>query len=341
MKKRLVMTGTLGTQKPDQLKAFETLFLERFPEGEFEFLNDMPVSDDELIAKIKEANVIITIYQKLTEKVYAATTPHLRAAISYGIGYDSCNVPAATKYNVAVANMPDWCQEEVAVHTVTMILATHRGVLPTIRALDQGRWTDRFSIVAPVTRFSFVTVGFFGFGKIAQLASKMLKNFGVRLIAHDPYMDKAKAEEIGVKLVDFPTLIGESNYLSVHAPLLPTTAKIINGAVFNKMRKDAVLVNTSRGGLVDPDALYDALTKGKIRGAALDVFVTEPPSGIEAEICKLPNVLSSPHIAYYSEESYRELMSKTVDEAIRVLKGERPINLINKEIENNLGWIKK
>ena len=341
MKNRLVMTGTLGTVKPDQIKAFEAEFLQKFPQGEFEFLNDMPVSDDELIAKIKEADVMITTYQKISEKVYAAAAPPLRACISYGIGYDSCNVEAASRHNVAVANMPDWCQQEVGLHAVTLMLALHRGILPTIRALDEGRWTDRFAIVAPVERFSLMTVGFYGFGNIAREAAKMLSGFGVTMIAHDPYVDKAVMAEFGVSPVDFDTLVRSSDYLSIHAPMLPSTAKIINADVFENMKRSASIINTSRGGLIDVEALYDALKKGRIRSAGLDVFVTEPPTGVEAEMCKLPNVLSTPHIGYYSEAAYLELKSKTIDEAIRVMKGERPLNLRNPEIEDKLDWIGK
>lgn len=341
MKNRLVMTGTLGTMKPGQIETFGKRFKEKFPRGEFEFLNDMPVSDDELIEKINGADVMITIYQKITEKVYAAVAPPLRACISYGIGYDSCNVAAANKYNVAVANQPDWCQQEVAVHTVMLLLAAQRGLLPTIRALDAGRWTDRFGIVAPVNRFSRETVGFFGFGNIAREAAKMLRGFGVRMIAHDPYADKAVFEAHGVTPVNFETLAAESDYLSLHAPLLPGTAKCINASVFGKMKPSASLINTSRGGLVDPDDLYEALVTGAIRSAALDVFITEPPTGIEEKLCKLPNVLSTPHIAYYSEAAYEELMDHTIDEAVRILKGERPKNLRNPEIEGALAWIRK
>ena len=341
MKNRLVMTGTLGTMKPEQLKAFEKQFLEKYPKGEFELINDMPVSDDELIEKIKDADVMITTYQKISEKVYATVAPPLRACIAFGIGYDSCNISAASKYNVAVANNPDWCQKEVATHTVMMILAYHRGLQPTIKALDEGRWTERFAIIAPVNRFGLVTVGLFGFGNIARETAKMLSGFGVRIIAYDPYPDMARFDELGVNYVDFDTLIKESDYLSIHAPLLPSTSKVIGASVFENMKESAVLVNTSRGGLVDPDALHEALIKGCIRGAALDVFITEPPTGVEAEICKMPNVLSTPHIAYYSETAYEELMSKTIDEAIRVLKGERPRNLINKDIESRLPWLNR
>jgi D-3-phosphoglycerate dehydrogenase len=341
MKNRLVMTGTLGTVKPDQIKAFEEEFLRKLPQGEFEFLNDMPVSDDELIDKINGADVMITTYQKISEKVYAAAAPPLRACIAYGIGYDSCNVPAASKHNVAVANMPDWCQQEVGLHAVTLMLALHRGILPTIRALDEGRWTDRFAIVAPVERFSYMTVGLYGFGSIAREAAKMLRGFGAGLIAHDPYVDEAVMREYGVTPVDFDTLIRSSDYLSLHAPLLPSTAKIIGADVFENMKRSASIVNTSRGGLIDADALCCALKEGRIRSAALDVFVTEPPTGVEAEMCKLPNVLSTPHTGYYSEAAYLELKSKTIDEAIRVMKGERPLNLRNPEIEGKLDWIRK
>ena len=340
MKNRLVMTGTLGTMKPGQITAFEQQFLAKFPQGEFAFLNDAPVSDDELIAKIDDADVMVTIYQKITEKVYAAIAPPLRACLSYGIGYDSCNIAAASKHKVAVANQPDWCQQEVAVHTAMMLLATQRGLLPTIRALDERRWTDRFGIIAPVSRFSLETVGFFGFGTIAREVAAMLRGFGARMIAHDAFVDKAVFDAYGVLPVDFDTLVAESDYLSLHAPLLPETAKRFNASVFRGMKKSATLINTSRGGLIDPEALYGALTSGAIRAAALDVFTTEPPTGIEEKLCALPNVLATPHIAYYSETAYEELMVKTIDEAIRVLRGQRPLNLRNPEIEGTLEWIR-
>jgi D-3-phosphoglycerate dehydrogenase len=341
MKNRVVLTGTLGNLTPNQIKELERQFYEKMPNGEFEYLNDIPVSEDVLIPMIKEANVIMTTYQKITDKVYASVTPALKACIALGIGYDSANVTAASKYNVAVANIPDYCIQEVALHTVMMILATHRGLLPTIRALDEGRWTERFAIISPVCRFNQVTIGLFGFGNIAKEVAKMLSGFRIQIISYDPYINKYEAEALGVIPVDFDTLVKESDYLLIHAPLLPGTTKVINEKVFNNMKNDAVLINTSRGGLVDSDALYEALTKGKIRGAALDVFATEPPIGIEAEICMLPNVLSTPHIAFYSDTAIDEFITKGVDEAVRVLRGERPINLINKEIEQNLTWIKR
>jgi D-3-phosphoglycerate dehydrogenase len=341
MKKRVVLTGTLGNLTPNQIKELERQFLEKMPNVEFEYLNDIPVSEDILIPMIKEADVILTTYQKITEKVYASATPQLKACISLGIGYDAANITVASKYNVAVANIPDYCIQEVALHTVMMILGTHRGILPTIRALDEGRWTERFAIIAPACRFSLVTIGLFGFGNISREVAKLLSGFGVRIISYDPYIDKEKAETLGVTPVDFDTLVKESDYLLVHAPLLTSTAKVINEKVFDNMKNDAVLINTSRGGLVDPDALYEALTKGEIRSAALDVFVNEPPTGIEAAICKLPNVLSTPHIAFYSDTAIDEFITKGVDEAVRVLKGECPLNLINKEIEQNLTWIKR
>lgn len=335
MRHRVVMTGVLGTMPKERVQLLREAFSEKMPEVDFEFLFDGVQDDDAFIRAAKGAEIVITQFQPMSEKIYQGLLPKLKAVCANGVGYNAINVDIATKYGVIVCNIPNANMEEVAVHTVAMILGQQRRIKTMIQWIDDGNWEGAADVIAPLNRFSECVVGLCGFGKISKLVAKMLSGFGCRILAYDPYLSASTIRANGAEPVDFDTLVAESDYLSLHLHLLPSTQGMFNMKVFKAMKKTAILINCSRGGVCNPQDLYDALTSGEIAGAALDVFETEPPTGIEAEIEKLPNVLATPHIAYYSEGAYHDAIMQACINCVSILKGIDPGTIINREAWKN------
>lgn len=331
MAKKVIMTGTLGVMSEAQIERFGKMLTEANPGVEFAFLHDGPQDDATISKDAKGANVLITQYQPMSEDIYKALAPELQGVIAYGIGFNCANVPVASQYKIPVANIPDYCTDEVATHAVTLIMAMQKRLPNLIKWIEEGKWGGGYKVMAPKKRFAGSTVGLYGYGRIPRLVAKAMIGMGVNVIAADPFVPADAMAADGVKSVDFDTLIKESDYLSLHAPALPSTIGVINKRVFEMMKPTAVLVNTGRGALVDPDALYEALTTGQIDSAALDAYITEPPTGIERKILELPNVLSTPHVGYFSDTAFDDLMEKTVQEATRMLNGEEPKNFVNRK----------
>jgi len=332
MGRRVVMTGTLGTMPEARRKLMQDTFAEKMPEVDFEFLFDEPQDEDTIIAAAKGAEIIITQFQFMTDKIYKGLLPELKAVCAFGVGYNSANLEVATQNGVLVCNVPNSNTEEVAVHTVALILAQQRKMKNLVRWVDEGKWGGGFNAVKPCKRFSTCTIGICGFGRIARLVAKMLSGFGCRLIAYDPYVPADVILDGGAEPVDFDTLLAESDYLTMHLHLLPSTEGMFNRETFKKMKSSAMLINCSRGALCNADDLYEALTTGEIAGAAIDAFATEPPTGIEKKIKNLPNVLATPHVAYYSQGSYIDAVVMTCENAVNILQGRNPGTIVNKEL---------
>ena len=332
MNKKVVMTGTLGVMTEANLQVMKETLERKLPGVEFQFLFDAPQDDETLIAAAKGAAVIITQFQFLSDAVYDALVPELKAVVAYGIGYNSANLPAATAHGVYVCNVPNYCLEEVAVHVVALIMAEQRRLPKLIKWIEDGKWSGGYKAVAPVRRFSRSTVGLYGFGRIARYVAKMLSGFGCRVIAYDAIVPAESIREAGVEPVDFDTLLAESDYLTLHVPLLPSTEGIFNREAFKKMKPTAIFINTARGALCKPEDLYEALVNGEIYGAAIDAYITEPPSGVEHDILELPNVLSTPHVGYYSDDAFDELIEQTADVVVNILQDKDPGTLINREL---------
>ena len=231
-----------------------------------------------------------------------------------------------------VCNVPNYCLEEVAVHVVSLIMAEQRRMPKLIKWIEAGKWSGGYKCVAPVKRFSKSTIGLYGYGRIARYVAKMFSGFGCRVIAYDAIVPPEQIRETGVEPVDFDTLLKESDYITLHVPLLPSTEGIFNKEAFQKMKPTAIFVNTARGALCNPEDLYDALVSGEICGAAIDAYTTEPPSGIERKILELPNVLSTPHVGFYSDDAFDDLIEQTADVVVNLLLDQDPGTVINREL---------
>jgi len=252
--------------------------------------------------------------------------PRCRAVVRYGIGLDNVDLQAATDCGILVAHVLDFCTDEVSNHAIALLLALARRLIPLHRDAAAGRWRQPQAwTLAPVHG---QTLGIVGFGNIGQAAARKARAFGLRLLAHDPYGDPGAAEELGAALVPLGELLAESDYVSLHAPLTPGTRHLIGAAELAAMKPSAVLINTSRGPVVDEAALVEALTSGGIAGAGLDVFEEEPLPA-DSPLCRLENVILTPHVASVSPEAMRRLREEVGRAAADVLRGRRPKYVAN------------
>lgn len=237
--------------------------------------------------------------------------------IRYGVGVDNVDVGAATDAGVIICNVPEYGAAEVADHAAAMLLALLRHLPHYDSAIRSGKWGAK-DLVPDLPAISEMTVGLLGFGRIARQLVKRLAGFECKLIACDPYANAADAKKLDVSLVGFEELIRRSNALSLHLPFTPETKHIVDERVIAGLPDRAVVVNVSRGGLIDEDALAAALQAGKLSGAGLDVFEDEP-LGANSCLLKTENLILSPHAAFYSNKSLRMLQSLAAEEADRYL----------------------
>jgi D-3-phosphoglycerate dehydrogenase len=244
------------------------------------------------------------------------SSPDLRIVARLGVGLDNIAVDAATERRVWVTNVPDYCVEEVSDHAVGMVLAWTRGLAVFDRDVRAGRW-DPAS--ARLRRLSTLTCGVVGFGRIGRATARKLGAFGCRILAHDPYPPK---DASGVEIVGLEELLRRCDVVILHVPLTPGTHHIIGSEQLELMRPGGLLVNVSRGGLVDTDAVIKALDSGHLDGAAFDVLETEPE--VPAGLLDQPGALLTPHVAFSSDASVTELRRRAAEEVVRILAGDAP-----------------
>lgn len=245
-----------------------------------------------------------------------------RIIARYGIGFDNVDLQAAADAGIVVTNVPDYSVEEVATHALALILASLRKVVGANDAIRTGTWSiDNFR---PIRRLSTLTVGLVGYGRIARRIAAPLQALGADIIAHDPYLQKGSDLP---PLLELDTVLGRSDIVSLHLPLTDETRGIIGTEALARMKPGSILINTSRGPLVDLDALTAALKEGTIGAAGLDVFDVEPLD--PARVQGVPNVIVTPHMAYYSEEALEESQRKAATQVIKVLTGETPDYQVN------------
>jgi D-3-phosphoglycerate dehydrogenase / 2-oxoglutarate reductase len=251
--------------------------------------------------------------------------------IRAGIGYDIIDVPAASAAGIWVANVPDFCVDEVADHTMLLLAAAMRR-LPA--ALASWREAGRWAVIPqlpPMHRMRGKRLGLIGLGRIGRQVAVRARGFGLDVVAHDPFVGSATQAVDGVTLVGLRELLMTSDAVSLHCPLTDGTDHLVDAAFLDQLRHGAIVINTSRGGLVDLDALYAAVSTGRVSVAALDVVDGEPTPDLDHPLLHHDNVIVTPHVAWYSSDAQAELARNTADEALRHLRGERPRNLINPE----------
>ncbi|HYG43331.1 MAG TPA: C-terminal binding protein [Bordetella sp.] len=276
---------------------------------------------EEVAKAVEGADVVLVQFAPLTEAAIAGMAENA-GIVRYGIGYDNIDVPAAVRRDFSVGYIPDYCTAEVADHTASLILASLR----KLQQLDASVRNDDWNAVAtarPMMPFGDITVGFLGLGRIGGSVLARLKAFGFRFLVADPQLDAAQAEALGAVCVDRDALFAQSDIISLHAPATAETTHIVNAARIATMKKHAVIVNTARGKLIDEAALADALVAGSLGGAALDVFDTEPLPPT-SPLRSAPNLILTPHAAWYSDAAIVRLQELAAADIARLLSGREP-----------------
>ncbi len=275
-----------------------------------------------------QADGMLVTYARITGEMIAQLEK-CKVIGRFGIGVDNIDIAAATKAGIVVTYVPDYCFDEVSDHAMALLLDLARKVSFSNALVQAGRWEMKATV--PMSRLRGRTLGLAGFGNIPQLVAPKAQAFGMEVIAFDPYVDKALAASRGVRLVDFDTLLAQSDFISVHAPLTDETKNMFGAEAFAKMKPTAFLVNTARGPLVDTDALARALDDGEIGGAALDVVPVEPLPA-NSPLLGRDNLVLTPHTAFYSEDALLDLQTKAATDVASVLAGKQPKYPINPEV---------
>ena len=274
-----------------------------------------------------DADALLVTYAKITAEMIQGLT-RCRIISRFGIGVDNVDLAAATSAGIVVTRVPDYCIDEVSDHALALLLAVARKIPFANAQVQAGRW--EMAAVVPIHRLRGSVLGLAGFGRIPQLVAPKAKSFGLRVVAHDPYVPTEIFTRAGVESVEFPQLLKMSDYVSVHTPLLPETRGLFGADAFRQMKPTAYLINTARGPIVDEAALARALDAGHLAGAALDVMTQEPP--VSSPLVGRDNVILTPHTSFYSEESLVDLQVKAAEEVVCVLTGRAPRNPVNPEV---------
>jgi D-3-phosphoglycerate dehydrogenase len=283
---------------------------------------------DGILAVARDADAVLVTYAKITGEMIGELK-NCKSIGRFGIGVDNIDIAAATEAGIVVTYVPDYCFDEVSDHAMALLLDLARKVSFSDRLVQAGRW--EMPAVAPLYRLRGRTLGLVGFGNIPQMVAPKAQVFGLKVVAYDPYVVQEKADALGVELLELDSLLAESDYVSVHAPLTPDTKGLIGADAFRKMKPTALLVNTARGPLVDTDALAMALDDGEIAGAALDVVPVEPLPA-DSPLLNRDNVIFTPHTAFYSVDALLDLQTKAAQDVARVLSGERPVYPVNPDV---------
>ena len=288
-------------------------------------------TEDGVIAALSQipADALIVQWAPVTGAVLDAA-PRCRFVSRLGIGIDMIDVAAATRRGVAVANTPDYCVDEVAAHTLAMAMWLVRGLGRFDAAVRDGEWAAATAYPA-AARPADTVVGVVGLGRIGSQVAARAQALGFTVVGHDPY-----AAPGGIRLTSLEDLLRSSHLVALHAPLTAETRHLIRADTIKLMRPGALLVNTSRGGLIDEDAAAAALRAGRLGGAALDVFETEPLPAA-SPLRSLPNVLLSPHAAWYSPASLAALPERAAQQVVEFLAGLPVLSIINPDYLEHAG----
>ncbi|WP_290810956.1 C-terminal binding protein [Halovivax sp.] len=308
---------------------FPDLSIERkvFAEADVAVREAEAETEEAVVEAARDADALLIQHAPVGRTVFGAVE-NLEVIGRYGIGVDTIDLDAATEEGVAVVNVPDYCLDEVPTHAVALLLAVERRIARYDAEVETGSWD--WTTGRPIYRLRGRTLGLAGFGELARRVVRKVEPFGFEPIAYDPYVSADEMADRGVEKVPFDGLLERSDVVSVHAPLTDETRTLFDGDALAAMDEEAVLINTSRGEIVDVDALYDALVDGELRGAGLDVLPEEPPS--DHPIVELDSAVITPHAAWYSEESMVQLRRTVAEDVLRVFRGRVPKNPVNEAV---------
>jgi D-3-phosphoglycerate dehydrogenase len=291
---------------------------------QFSFHQLRTASPEEVIEATRDADVVIANFTQITAAVVAGWRK-CKLTIRHGTGFDNFDIAALDQAGIPLCYIPDYCTEEVAEHAIALILGCGRklvsGGAMTRAAAEQGKWD--FSPLVPLYRLSDQTLGILGCGRIGSRVYQKLRSFGFKFLICDPYLSEGRKRELGIEVVEMERVFSESDLVTLHVPLNESTRRIVGERMLSLMKPTAFLVNTARGPVVDTDALASALRMGIISGAGIDVYDSDPPAA-DCPLLGLPNVIMTPHSAWYSEDAAWAIRRLIMVEIDRFLAGLPP-----------------
>ena len=293
---------------------------------EFVKLDLRDADDDTVVKALSGVEVVANQYLRFTDSLFDRL-PGLRCIVRYGVGVDNIDIASATRHRVAVCNVPDYSVQEVAAHAFAMMLALTRKLKLIDRAMEHGIWN--YELTMKIHRYSEMTVGIIGYGRIGRAFAQLAHSLGCRIAAYDilfpPTLSEKEREGYAIpewtQLMSLEELLRTSDVISLHAPLSADNGGCVSATQLAMMKPESFLINVSRGGLVDEADLYDALSRKAIAGAAIDTWQKEPAT-TDNPLIGLDNVIATPHMAWYSEEASIDLKRKLAQECVRAIKGE-------------------
>jgi D-3-phosphoglycerate dehydrogenase / 2-oxoglutarate reductase len=286
-----------------------------------------PGTDHDLAALAPQADALLVQFAQVRKDVIDSLR-NCRVISRYGIGVDMIDIEAAAERGIPVANVPDFCIDEVSTQTIGFLIDLNRHTRELSEYVRTGGWGHRPVPCAAPRRVAGQVLGVVGLGAIGREVARKAIALGLAVLAYDPFLDSAPT---GVTLVDLDTLLQRSDYVTLHCPLVPQTRGLIGAAAFAQMKPTAYLLNLSRGPVVDQDALFAALTDGSIAGAAVDVLTTEPPA-IDDPLLSLPNLIVTPHSSSWSAESSDQLRHDAAENIVEALSGRLPRSIVNRSL---------
>ena len=322
---KVVFTGSRLFMKFPDLK----YFADRLKDMNCKLVEVQDESNDVLKKELKDAVAVVLIARKLDAEIIGAME-RCKVILTLSVGYDCVEVEAATERSIPVCNTPAYCTDEVSNHAMTLILALARKIHLIVPNSRKAIWDYKYT--KQIYNFRNKTMGIIGLGRVGRALVPKATGFGMKVSAYDPYVEDDIFALLGVeRKYELEDLLKAADYISIHTPLTPETHHLIDAQALAKMKKTAIIVNTARGPIVDEAALCEALDAGTIAAAGIDVLAKEPPAADNPLLAK-ENALVTPHVAWYSEESFEADMIDGMDELERILQGKRPRFIVNPEI---------
>ncbi len=290
-------------------------------------------NEAERIRMAEHAEIIVMGSTPLARAFFAAV-PRMKGVVRLGIGVDNLDIAAATEFGIVIANVPDFCSEEVAEHTLALIFAVTRKIALADRKSRAGQWVPGMdALMRPMKRLSGRTLGIIGLGKNGRTLARKAQGLGLNVIGFDPYLSEDAARAMGVTLMSLHELLPQSDIISLNVPVTAETLGLINSRTLALVKPGAILINTARGPVVDEAALATALASGRLSGAGLDVLQNEPLR-LPNPLAEFDNVVFTCHYASLSESSYASMCRQVSDQVVQILRGEFPRNFVNPQVKD-------
>jgi D-3-phosphoglycerate dehydrogenase len=313
--------------KSDGVIPLEVRHIEALGRSGAELIDHPCPTEQSLVDYGRDADALLVLEEPVSAAVISKLT-RCRVISRFGIGVDTIDVEAATAAGIHVTNVPDASTEEVSDHALGLLLSLARDLGTYDRSVRSGSWGMAASPME-MRRLRGRTLGLVGFGRIGRRLGEKARPLGLAVLAHDPNVPERAIAQAGARPVGLAELLERSDFVSLHAPLIPQTRHLLGVAELALMRPSAFLINVSRGGLVDQVALVGALERGELAGAGLDVLEAEPPMP-DDPILAAPGVLLTPHVAHYSTESFDAVRDRAIENIVRVLSGQNPLHSVNR-----------